>query len=225
MALMHQSWRIERFRGTAGEFHSRVDEGHVVRVLSFFSVTRPALVLGSSQPLGDVDVERVDSLGIELVRRRSGGGAVLLVPDEVVWVDMVVPRGDPLWSDDVGHAFHWLGRLWTDALARLGVQGRAHDAALVCSPWSRRICFAGLGAGEVRVGGRKVVGISQRRGRLGARFQCAVLRRWNPELIIELMAMSEPERQEAMVGLRNIAAGIDASADEIESALIAALPG
>ena len=29
--------------------------------------------------------------GVEVVRRRSGGGAVLLVPGEVVWFDVVVP--------------------------------------------------------------------------------------------------------------------------------------
>lgn len=222
---MHRSWAIERSSGNAGAFHSRVDEAPVVRSVSFFAVNRPALVLGSSQPVDDVDGERLDGLGIELVRRRSGGGAVLLVPDEVVWVDVVVPRGDRLWSDDVGHAFRWLGRVWTETLARLGFPGVAHTGGLVCSPWSRRICFAGVGTGEVLVAGRKVVGISQRRGRLGSRFQCAALRRWNPELIIELMTMSESERQEAMMDLRNIAAGIDASADEIEAALIASLPG
>lgn len=38
------------------------------------------------------------------------------------------------------------------------------------------MCFAGVGAGEVLLDGRKVVGISQRRARDGARFQCVVFR-------------------------------------------------
>ena len=35
------------------------------------------------------------------------------------------------------------------------------------TPWSKVLCYAGLGAGEVTVAGRKVVGMSQRRERLG----------------------------------------------------------
>ncbi|MGC1511482.1 MAG: hypothetical protein WA797_01000 [Acidimicrobiales bacterium] len=218
------SWAIERVRGTAASFHARAEPDPAVRAVSFFAITQPALVLGSAQPVTDVDAAALDRGGVDLVRRRSGGGAVLLMPDEVVWVDVVVPRGDRLWCDDVGHAFHWLGEVWIDALGRLGFQGVSHEGPLACSPWSRRICFAGVGAGEVLVEGRKTVGISQRRGRSAARFQCAVLRRWNPEALVGLMAMNEHEREEALVGLREVAAGIDATAEEIEMALIASLP-
>jgi hypothetical protein len=44
----------------------------------------------------------------------------------------------------------------------------------------RLVCFAGIGAGEVLVGGAKVVGISQRRDRRGSRFQCVAHRSWDP---------------------------------------------
>ena len=49
------------------------------------------------------------------------------------------------------------------------------------------VCFAGLGPGEVTVDGRKVVGISQRRTRAWARFQCAALGRWDPAALAELL--------------------------------------
>src|SRR5690606_10658151 len=99
--------------------------------------------------------------GVELARRRSGGGAVLLDDDAAVWLDVLVPRGDPLWSDDVVVAAHWLGDAWVAALAELGLAGAAHRGGLVRRPWSELVCFAGLGPGEVTVGGRKVVGVSQ----------------------------------------------------------------
>ena len=45
---------------------------------------------------------------------------------------------------------------------------------MACTGWCPLVCFAGVGPGEVLAGGRKLVGISQRRTRAGARFQCAV---------------------------------------------------
>lgn len=220
-----KQWGIERLTGTAGRFHARELPAPVERLVSVLEVTRPALVLGSAQPETDVDAIALSRHDVELVRRRSGGGAVLLVPGETVWVDVVLPRGDALWCDDVGKAFHWLGEVWIEALAKLGINGVSHEGPLICSPWSRRICFAGLGAGEVLVDGRKVVGISQRRQRSGVRFQCAILRRWDPETVVNLMSMNNTERAEAMAALQPVATGIGATPNEITEALLSSLPG
>ena len=141
---------------------------------------RPALVLGSTQPESDVDTEALAAGDIDLVRRRSGGGAVLVVPGECLWVDVVLPRDDVLWDDDVGRAPVWVGEVWAAALIGLGLPAQVHRGGLVRTDWSSRVCFAGLGPGEVTAAGRKVVGVSQRRTRAGARFQCAVLFAWDP---------------------------------------------
>jgi hypothetical protein len=58
--------------------------------------------------------------------------------------------------------------------------------------WSRLVCFAGIGPGEVLVGGRKAVGISHRRTRAGARFQCVAHRRWPGEELVALLAPPRP---------------------------------
>ena len=92
-----------------------------MRAVHVFEVERPALVLGSAQPDDVVDRAACAAAGVEVVRRRSGGGAVLLEPGGVVWVDVELPRGDPLWDDDVGRAAWWLGERWAVALADLGV--------------------------------------------------------------------------------------------------------
>jgi lipoate-protein ligase A len=135
------------------------------------------LVLGSTQP----DVKPPAAAGLDVVRRRSGGGAVLVRPGSLLWVDVIVPSSDRLWRDDVGRAFAWLGETWLHALSGVGVGGaRRHDGALVRTAWSDAVCFAGLGPGEVTVDGRKVVGLSQRRTREAALFQCAALLAWDP---------------------------------------------
>jgi len=122
-------------------------------------VDRAALVLGSSQRDGVVDVEAAQRAEVDVVRRRSGGGAVLLVPGDVVWVDVIVPVGDPLWDADVGRSMWWLGDVWNTVV---GGDTDVHRGPLQTNEWSSLVCFAGLGPGEVTVAGRKAVGLSQR---------------------------------------------------------------
>ncbi|HMK10933.1 MAG TPA: hypothetical protein VK461_05105, partial [Acidimicrobiales bacterium] len=87
---MTAPWAVERLRGRAAELHEREIPDPVDREVWILEVTEPALVLGSAQSLVDVP-------GLAVCQRRSGGGAVLVRPGEVLWVDVIVPRGDPLW--------------------------------------------------------------------------------------------------------------------------------
>lgn len=188
---MSARWSVETLVGDAAVFHRRDPPEPVRRAVWVLTVGRPALVLGSTQPESDVDAAAAARLGVEVVRRRSGGGAVLLDPGSVVWVDAVVPRGDELWEDDVGRAFGWLGRTWSAALADLGVARgtiSVHEGGLVRAPLSPVVCFAGLGPGEVTVDGAKAVGISQRRTRGVTRLQSSVLLAWDPERLGTLLA-------------------------------------
>lgn len=160
--------------------HSRELPLEVGRSVSVVEVATPALVLGSTQSLDDVDASMATDLGVDVVRRRSGGGAVLLDPGGAWWVDVEIGREDPLWTDDVGRSALWLGRAWAEALTAVGVRDAVvHEGPMRTTPLSAVVCFAGLAAGEVTVDGAKVVGISQRRTRAGARFQCSVPRAWD----------------------------------------------
>ena len=147
---------VDRQVGSAAAFHQRALPDPVRRAVWWFEVERPALVLGSAQADAVVDRAAASAAGVDVVRRRSGGGAVLLTPGDVTWLDVVIPSDDRLWDDDVGRAFHWLGEAWAAALAAVGISSVAvHRGALRRGPWSDLVCFAGLGPGEVMVAGRK----------------------------------------------------------------------
>jgi lipoate-protein ligase A len=205
--------------------------GRLVRTVRIADVVAPAIVVGSGQPVSDVDRDRAVQTGVDVVRRRSGGGAVLVGADHVAWVDVVLPIEDPLWDPDVGRASWWLGERWAEALRRIGwLDAVVWRGRLQRTAWSSRVCFAGLGPGEVSVvppseegtvgeglrrsgaerGSRraKVVGISQRRTRHGALFQCAALLRWDPDLLVELLSLSDEERPAARRELAVVARGI-----------------
>lgn len=203
------NWAIERHVGSAASFHARAMPDPVRRAVWWFEVDRPAVALGSTQKLEVIDGPRAEASGVEVVRRRSGGGAVWLAPGVVTWVDVLLPIGDPLWDDDVSRSAIWLGRRWVETLGDLGVEGvLVHDGPLVRRAHSDLICFAGLAPGEVTIGGAKVVGISQRRTRAGARFQCAVLHQWDPRPLVNLLADPPVDRHRITAEVANAGTGI-----------------
>lgn len=218
------TWRLVERRGSAADLHDRPLVAE--RTVEVLAVERPSVVLGSTQRADDVDADTAEALGVEVARRRSGGGAVLLLPEGGVWVDVTIPSSDPLWDDDVGRAFHWVGRAWADAVRSLDVLPGAsvHTGPPVVNEWSRRVCFAGVGAGEVVLGHRKVVGISQRRTRDAARFQCAAVRRWDPVPLLGLLRLTAHERVAGLRSLPDAAVGVPVDPDALVDAFLTALP-
>ncbi len=174
-----QDWRVEVRTGSVESGHEPTGPFDCRLVLRH-EPTGPALVLGSGQRMQPGLESRAEAEGLPVIRRRSGGGAVLVIPEAVLWVDLLLPRVDSLWEEDVGRSTAWVGMAWQEALSSFGIQ--AHLAGRNASHGSsfrgslgHEVCFAGRTASEVLVGKRKVVGISQRRDRHGARFQCAAL--------------------------------------------------
>jgi lipoate-protein ligase A len=100
--------------------------------------------------------------------------------------------------NDVGDSSLWLGEVFLHELTSLGQENlEIHRGALTKSKLSSLVCFAGRGPGEVFThDGRKVVGISQRRTREWARFQCAVSLKWDPYLLRKLLQAPQPEIEE-----------------------------
>ncbi len=237
---MANAWRVEDRIGDAASLHigwPSVDADPTARAVSVCAVTDPAVVLGSTQPASAVDADRASGRGVSVVRRRSGGGAVLVTPADPVWIDIWLPAGDLLWRDDVGRSFDWLGDAWVQALDQRGISGLAahRDGYLACTQWAAMVCFGGVGSGEVvTADGRKVVGLAQRRSRHGAWFHGACFVHWDPGPLVELLALSAPERARAVTGLGAAAAGLADLADEaalpapdagtIAASLVASLP-
>lgn len=187
---------VETFEESVAAFHGR-DPGVPRTIAVWVCVpTDAAVVLGSTQADEVVDRTAAAAEGMAVVRRRSGGGAVL-VDGASVWIDLVVPAGDPNWHDDIARAAAWAGTCWRDALAALwpalaGVM-RVHTGPMVHTPWSRLVCFDGTGPGEVMVGERKLVGLSQRRTRHAARFQAMCTARPDQDRLVRVLARPRPD--------------------------------
>ncbi|HEX3946904.1 MAG TPA: hypothetical protein VHW47_04325 [Acidimicrobiales bacterium] len=199
----------------------------------FRRVDRPTVVLGSTQPSTVVDAGRVARAGVDVVRRRSGGGLVYLAPGDPIWADAWIPRGDPLWRDDVLVGAEWAGEWWRSAVAAVAGPGelRVHRGSSVPTSWSS-VCFAGTGPGEVLAGpeGPKVVGLAQWRSREGSLVHGCAYRSWDPEPLVDLLAtdrdrsVAERELAGVAVGVGQLAPAVDQPGLRLVEALVAGLP-
>ena len=204
-----RAWRVLERRDRPAVLHGSLPDPLGARLACVCVPFGQAVVIGSAQPASDFDAERLAAAGIDLVRRRSGGGAVLVVPGRQVWLDVFVPNQDVLAESDVGKSFHWLGEVFAEAIATvLGTFAadsriEVNRGPVQSTPWSAALCYAGLGAGEVTVAGRKVVGMSQRRERSGAWIHSMALLSHRTGDLADLLAGSAEHRSAARAALEN----------------------
>lgn len=185
------------------------------------SIDVPTLVLGSTQDHSIVDPAALGRSGVTLVRRRSGGGAVLLEPSNLVWLDAWVPRSDPLAEDDVARSRLWVGDWWSGVLGNGAV---AHRGGPVTTRWSDAVCFAGLDAGEVTWRDRKVVGVAQWRGKEGSLTHTLAYVDVDWSVTAELLRLGPEAAAEIGVGVATVAEASSVAPGALADRLIEALP-
>ena len=90
--------------------------------LRFFAWDPATISLGYGQRLdGRVDVDAAGAMGIGLVRRPTGGSAILHEgPDLEVTYSVSAAAGDFPGADDLLQTYHWIGRALEAGLRALG---------------------------------------------------------------------------------------------------------
>lgn len=126
-------------------------------VFSVYSWSAPTLSLGRNQPAkGRYDLAALKRRGIEVVRRPTGGRALL--HDHEVTYSVTAPVTD---DESLRDSYSRINRILLDGLSRLGVSA---SEANVDQPTPRPgdlPCFASPVAGELVTGGAKLVGSAQ----------------------------------------------------------------
>lgn len=116
-----------------------------------------AIVVGRAQGLEPAGA------GLPVLRRPTGGGAVLVGP-WMVGVSVVMSAACPLVGTGVTTAYRWMGLAHARWLRGFGLDARPCRGPGTPAPagldWA---CFAGLSPWEVTVGGRKITGLAQAR--------------------------------------------------------------
>jgi len=121
---------------------------------------RPACVsLGRAQTEADVDLDAARAWGMDVVRRATGGGAILHNEEEVTYA-VVLPLSWPSLPRDITGSFALMSAGVVEALRGLGV---AAEIESVPDNTRETLCYVRKQGTNVVVGGRKISGGAQRR--------------------------------------------------------------
>ena len=169
-----------------------VVEGASPPTLRFYGWSPPCLSLGRSQPLAEADRNACRAGGVDLVRRPSGGRAILHA-DELTY-SLALRQDDPRATGDVVASYRHLSEGLLAGLRRLGVaavqaMGQPSPAAEL-----HAVCFETPSNYEIVVGGRKLVGSAQWRSRGGVLQHGSLPLHGDLTRVVEYLVFGDEER-------------------------------
>jgi lipoate-protein ligase A len=133
--------------------------------IRFFAWEPPTISLGYGQRLDrSINLDEAASMGIGLVRRPTGGSAILHEgPDLELTYSVAGAHGDFVGADDLLATYRWIGAALAAGLTRLGAAVQMVPVQPSNPRTMPAFCFARTGSYELEVDGRKLVGSAQRR--------------------------------------------------------------
>jgi lipoate-protein ligase A len=217
MSEHRNTWRLINSPPAAGAWNMSVDESILESVtqglspttLRLYSWQPPCLSLGYAQPFSDVDLNNLSALGWDMVRRPTGGRAILHT-DELTY-SVIGLQEDPNLSGTVLESYQRLSAALLKALEMLGLPARAdpHPSIPQNNNSPRPICFEVPSTYEITVGGRKIIGSAQARKKGGVLQHGSLPLKGDLGRITAALALSEDERKNASLRIHSRAATVE----------------
>ena len=158
-------WRLLRDGAADGPRNMGIDEallasaiGSGTATLRLYAWRGPWLSLGYSQRLGDERRASLAEAGVGVVRRMTGGGAVLHGAD----LTYAIAAREAQLPPGLRGSYELVGAVLEQALLGLGIAAERIPPRRAAQP-APFDCFARPAADELCVAGRKIVGSAQRR--------------------------------------------------------------
>ena len=166
-------WRLYLSPPALGAWNMAVDEAileHVVRgdappTLRLYSWKPACLSLGRSQPYSDIDRAALQAKGWDVVRRATGGRAILHT-DEITY-SVIAPSNNPHVSGSLLESYQHLAQALLAALKILGADVQMNEEKMDVAAQQNPVCFETPSTYEITINGKKLIGSAQARQKDG----------------------------------------------------------
>lgn len=165
-------------------------------ILRFYSWKKPAISFGYRQDINKlIDVKKAKELGIELVKRITGGGMVFHQPGELTYC-LIAPLN--LFSGGIISSYKDISELIIKGLSKIGIQSLLASRAGIVRAVNN-ICFIRPTKYEILVNDKKLVGSAQKRGRFSLLQHGSIALNHRLELFDRLLDCRELDKQQISV--------------------------
>jgi lipoate-protein ligase A len=197
---MGKTGRLLTMGASDGPTNMAVDEALArscrdLAILRFYNWDRPTLSLGYAQRAAEIDLVACRMASISLVRRPTGGRAVLHQHD--LTYSLILPSCLPWRKLSIAESTRRINTCLRRGLELLGVPARISLGAGHSAMFPSSFCFSIVSQHEILVGGKKVIGSAQRRFPAALLQQGSILLDFDPT---GLFAFVRPEMRGAMAG-------------------------
>ena len=167
-------WRLVITLPARGAWNMAVDESILehttanmdsLPTLRLYAWDPACLSLGHSQPFADVDVARLRERGWDVVRRATGGRAILHT-DEITY-SVIGSTQEPVLAGGVLESYNRIAQALLSAVKRLDLPVEMKEGKSTESATPNPVCFEVPSTYEITVGGKKLIGSAQARKKEG----------------------------------------------------------
>ncbi len=198
-------WRLIKSPPARGSWNMAVDEAILQQIgldenittLRLYGWQPDCLSLGYAQPWSDVNTAKLEQIGWNIVRRPSGGRAILH-KDELTYA-VIASTSEPRLQGSVLESYRYISKALLKALNQLGAA--AQTAVINKTADDRRtqnpVCFEVPSNYEITVAGKKLIGSAQSRRREGILQHGSLPLSGDITDIINVLSFSNKERKDA----------------------------
>ena len=145
--------------------HAQAGGGESLPTLRLYAWNPACLSLGHAQPFADVDTARLQARGWEVVRRPTGGRAILHT-DELTY-SVTGSAEEPVLSGSVLESYNRIAQALLLAVKNLGLPVEMKEGQSNGNTTPNPVCFEVPSTYEITVGGKKLIGSAQARKKEG----------------------------------------------------------
>jgi lipoate-protein ligase A len=183
-----------------------VRERRAPPTLRFYQWDRPSLSIGYFQKASDANLDYCDKKGYPLVRRLTGGRAIL--HDEELTYSISSFAGSVFFKERLIETYTVISNALLGGLKLNGIDARISFQKKRGAHHKNASCFRSMSYGEITVNGKKIIGSAQKRYTDGFLQHGSLLLGFNADELCNTLRGADPDDVTHIGSIRECSSGI-----------------